>query len=189
MARLEVYAEHLVRAHRGSALMSRAGLADLWRRHMLDSAQLLPLAPGRASVWVDLGSGAGFPGMVLAIMGAAETHLIESNALKCRFLESVARATRTEVHIHHARIEGLEPWAADVVTARALAPFAALVDLARPFFAEHTVGLFPKGQDVERELTEAPKYRTIDVERVSSVTSERGTVLVVRGLSHLRTEP
>ena len=188
MARLETYAEHLTRARRGSALVSRAGLVDLWRRHMLDSAQLLPLAPARAKVWVDLGSGAGFPGMVLAMMGAAEVHLIESNARKCRFLESVARATETNVEVHCVRIEDMKPWPADAVTARALAPFAALVEYARPFFTEETVALFPKGQDVESELTAAPKYRTINVERVSSLSSELGTVLVVRGLTHLRSE-
>ena len=188
MARLETYAELLLRDRRGSALVSRAGVADLWRRHMLDSAQLLVLAPAGARVWVDLGSGAGYPGMVLAIMDAGEVHLIESNARKCRFLHRVARATRTEVRIHHARIEALEPWPADVVTARALAALPALVDYARPFFAEHTVGLFPKGQDVERELTAATKYRRISVERVASVSSDGGTVLIVKGLSHFRAD-
>ncbi len=186
LVRLETYAGLVRRGRRSSALTSRAGLVDLWRRHMLDSAQLLGLAPRPARVWLDLGSGAGFPGMVLAIMGAGEVHLVESNARKCRFLHAVARATRTAVHIHHARIEGLDPWPVDVVTARALAPFPALVDYARPFFAAHTVGLFPKGQDVENELTAAPKYRRIAIERVQSVTSLRGTVLVVRGLSDLR---
>ena len=188
MARLETYAALLTRWRRTAALVSRAGMADLWRRHMLDSAQLLRLSPAGARIWVDLGSGAGFPGMVLAIMGAGEVHLIDSNARKCRFLQSVARATRTPAHVHHARIEALDPWPADVVTARALAPVAPLIDYARPFFAEHTVGLFPKGQDVERELTDAPTYRSIAVQRVPSVSSERGTILVVRGLSHLRSE-
>ena len=167
------------------ALVSRDGLADLWRRHMLDSAQLLMLAPESARVWVDLGSGAGFPGMVLAIMGAGEVHLIESNTRKCRFLQIVARAARAPVHIHRARVEAFDPLAADVVTARALAPLESLLDYARPFFSEHTVGLFLKGQDVERELTTASKYRRINVQRVSSLSSATGTILVVRGLSHL----
>ena len=186
MARLEIFAELLMRQRRGSALVSRTGLVDVWRRHMLDSAQLFALAPASAKLWVDLGSGAGFPGMVLAIMGANEVHLIESNARKCRFLDRVARATRTAVHIHRSRIEALEPWPVDVVTARALAPFPVLAEYARRFWAEHTVGLFPKGEDVERELTVATKYRNMVVERVRSASSERGTILVVRGLSDRR---
>ena len=188
LARLETYAALLTEWRPRAALVSRASLADPWRRHMLDSAQLLRLAPRGARVWVDLGSGAGFPGMVLAIMGAPEVHLIESNTRKCRFLRAVARATRTPVSIHCARIEALDPWPADVVTARALAPFHMLLEYARPFFADHTLGLFPKGQHFETELTAVPKYRTIVARRVPSLSDQRGTVLVVKGLSHFASE-
>ena len=193
LARLEIYAALLTEWRRRASLVSRASLSDLWRRHMLDSAQLLGLAPTGARVWVDLGSGAGFPGMVLAIMGAREVHLIDSNARKCRFLGAVARATRTPVRIHCARIEALDPWPADVVTARALAPLATLLEHARPFFHDHTVGLFPKGQHVETELTAAPKYRTIVSRMVTSQSDAHGTVLIVKGLiakgmSHLGSE-
>ena len=185
LARLETYAALLTEWRDRASLVSRVSLTDLWRRHMLDSAQLLGLAPSSARVWVDLGSGAGFPGMVLAVMGAREVHLIESNARKCRFLHTVARATRTPVRIHCARIESLDPWPADVVTARALAPLATLLQHARPFFVDHTVGLFPKGQHVETELTAVPKYRTIVSRRVASLSDRRGTVLIVKGMSHL----
>lgn len=187
LARLETYAALLIEWRDRAALVSRASLADLWRRHMLDSAQLLGLAPIGARVWADLGSGAGFPGMVLAIMGAGEVHLIEANARKCRFLNTVARATRTTVRIHCARIEDLDPRPADVVTARALAPLATLFRYARPFFDDHTVGLFLKGQHVETELTAVPKYRTI-IRLVTSQSDSRGSIVIVKGMPHLGSE-
>ncbi len=175
--RLTAYADLLRRWQRAINLVGRATMPDLWRRHMYDSAQLLPLAAADRGPWLDLGSGAGFPGLVLAIMGARDVHLVESDARKAAFLREVARITGTAISLHVARIEEVAPFPAAVVTARALAPLPRLLDLAAPFFASDTVVLFPKGQDVEIELTEAAKCWNMRVERQPSLTDPSGVLL------------
>ena len=117
LARLELYAELLGRWNRAINLVGKRTLDDLWRRHFLDSAQLLPLLPpldGRPRVLADLGSGAGFPGRVLAILGAVLVHLVESDLKKATFLREVARATGAPASVHAARIESLDGLTADV---------------------------------------------------------------------------
>ncbi len=138
MARLERYAVLLEKWSRAINLVSKTSLPDVWRRHMLDSAQLLTLLPpppeGRPRVLIDLGSGAGFPGLVLAILGVGEVNLVEADAKKATFLRQVAQITNTTVKIHNMRIEDLPAIPADILTARALAPLPRLLELAEPFF-------------------------------------------------------
>lgn len=179
--RLQVYADLLVKWQKAVNLIGQGTLNDIWRRHFLDSAQLLPLAPAGARVWVDLGSGAGFPGLVLAVLGAPDVHLIESDGRKCAFMQEVARITQTQAQIHRCRIETAPRLRADVCVARALAPLTTLLDLAEQFSDQDTVCLFPKGQDVEVELTEAAKSWTIQVERLPSRSDPSGTILRVKG--------
>lgn len=182
--RLRTYADLLRRWQGTINLVGPKTLDDLWRRHMLDSAQLLPMAPGARS-WIDLGSGAGFPGLVLAILGAPEVHLIESNARKCAFLREAARLSGVVAKVHNARIEALEPWPTDAVVARALAPLGRLLELAVPFCETDSVCLFPKGLDVENELTEATKYWKMKVERHVSASNPAGTVLRLTEVSRV----
>ena len=177
LERLERYAALLRKWQPRINLVGRSTLDDVWRRHMLDSAQLLPLMPDGARRLVDLGSGAGFPGLVLAILGVPEVHLIESDGRKAAFLSEVSRETSTPVQIHVSRIEDTPPLIADVITARALAPLSRLVELASRFAGEHTVMLFPKGQDVDRELTEATKGTIMRPEFVPSRTHESGVIV------------
>jgi len=184
--RLRLYLELLTKWNRAVNLVGRGTLADAWRRHMLDSAQLAPLLPppptDRPRRIVDLGSGAGFPGLVLAILGVGEVHLIEAEQRKATFLREVARQTSSDARVHAARIEDVESLAADVVTARALAPLPELLRLAAPFLRPGAVGLFPKGADAARELTEAEKAWTLSVERFPSRSDPRGTILRVEVL-------
>jgi len=182
LARLRRYAELLGSWQGAVNLVSRRSLADLWRRHMLDSAQLLPLAPGARS-WLDLGSGGGFPGLVLAILGAREVHLIESDGRKCAFLREAARVSGAAITVHEGRIEAIAPWPVDVVVARACAPLARLLGYAAPFVAPHTLCLFLKGQDVEKELTEATRYWNMEIKRQKSASDPEGTILILRKLS------
>lgn len=175
--RLSSYAALLRKWQRRINLVGRSTLDDLWHRHMFDSAQLFPLLPDGARCLVDLGSGAGFPGMVLAILGVPDVHLIESDERKAAFLREVSRETSTPVEIHVGRIENTPSFVADVVTARALAPLAKLVDLARPFVGDQTVLLFPKGQDVDRELTGSTKHTTMHIETVPSRAHASGVIL------------
>lgn len=189
MARLKTYVATLKKWQKAINLVSRKSLEDVWRRHILDSAQILDHAPDDANVWYDLGSGAGFPGLVLAILGAGEVHLVESDARKCAFLAEAARATDSTVHIHNCRIEALadeveQPAKIDVITARALADIDKLIDLAKPLATQHTVCLFLKGQDVENELTKSTKLGTLSLENFPSTTNPNSVVLRIKGLGH-----
>jgi len=191
LARLESYADLLIRWTKAVNLVSRDSLHDLWRRHMFDSAQLLPLLPnapeGRRRVTVDLGSGAGFPGMVLSILGADDVHLVESDQRKVMFLREVAREVGSDAHIHGVRVEQLPRFPVDVVTARAFAPLDKLLDEAAAFLDPTQAtngrtsarGAFLKGRKVDEELTAARKAWQMDVEKVPSRSDSSGTILLI----------
>lgn len=186
LERLCRYAALLEKWNRAINLVGRDSLPDLWRRHMLDSAQLLPLLPpppaDRPRVVVDLGSGAGFPGLVLAILGAGTVHLIEADRKKAAFLREAARETAAEAVIHNARLEGLAPFPADVVTARALAPLPRLLDYAAPFLGpspegRQGVALFLKGGEIDQELTDSKKKWNMRIEVFPSRSHPAGKIL------------
>ena len=192
--RLDRFIALLLDWQRRTNLISNSTISSLWVRHVADSLQLLRLASEAPSakppVWLDLGSGGGFPGIVIAcalaeVPGAC-VHLIESNMKKAAFLREVIRETGTLGIVHAARIETLGPTLgpeADFVTARALAPLPALFTLIAPFLEKGAKALLPKGQDLDIELTEATKYWNIDAESVPSKTSLTGRILIVRALS------
>ncbi|WP_158815944.1 16S rRNA (guanine(527)-N(7))-methyltransferase RsmG [Methylocapsa sp. S129] len=185
--RLAIFVDLLARWRKVTNLISEATFAEVWLRHIADSAQLLALAP-QAKRWVDLGSGAGFPGMVLAIQLAdtpgAQVHLIESDQRKCAFLREVARATGATAQIHAARIESIAPEAlmpVDAVTARAFAPLPILLDFAKVWLAGGAVGVFPRGKTTEAQLRDAPNSTGFRFETVSSRIDARAAILIVRG--------
>ncbi|MFM2044865.1 MAG: methyltransferase GidB [Pseudomonadota bacterium] len=163
-------------------LVSKATLADAWVRHFADSAQLHALVPGGTRVLVDIGSGAGFPGLVLAIMGVPEVHLVESDQRKGAFLREVARVTGAPATIHTARIEAVDLPPADVVSARALADLAELLPMAHRLLKPGGTCLFPKGKGVGDELTRAWETWTMDVERFPSRTDPAATLLRLRDI-------
>jgi 16S rRNA (guanine527-N7)-methyltransferase len=169
-------------------LIAPSTVPAIWTRHVADSLQLLAIAPN-ATRWVDLGSGAGFPGLVVAAALAgrpgAVVHLVESTGKKANFLRHAARHIAAPAVVHAVRIEDFvktfrEP--IDVVTARALAPLSELLKLAHPLLKSGAQGLFLKGQDVGVELTEAAKSWSIDTELVPSKTSPQSRVVVLRSL-------
>jgi len=183
MARLEGYATLLGKWQKAIDLVARDSLGDLWRRHMLDSAVLWPLIPKNSRVLVDLGSGAGFPGLVLAILGVPEVHLIESDGRKCAFLSEAARLfAPNPVKIHHGRIESVESAAADVVTARALADLDTLLAYSARFLKADGICLFPKGKTAEDELTLASQRWTMSVERFPNPAEPSGIIFRIKGL-------
>jgi 16S rRNA (guanine527-N7)-methyltransferase len=182
LERLVAYARLLEKWQGAVNLVGKATLDDLWRRHMLDSAQLFHLVPRACTRLVDLGTGAGFPGLVLAIMGVKGVELVESDQKKVLFLREVARETGTEVAIHARRIEDMAPEPADVVTARALAPLERLIPLASRFMGPETLCLFPKGEDVERELDAASRRWHMWYTCRTSLSDTRATVLVINRL-------
>ena len=163
-------------------LVGPATLTDFWSRHAWDSAQLLRLAP-EALTWVDLGAGAGLPGVVLAILGQGRTgfhvDLVESMAKRCRFLLEVVRGLNLPATVRHDRAENLD-LDVDIVTARACAPLPRLFGYARPYLKGRTVGLFLKGQDVVSELDEATRYWEFEADIVPSLSNEGGRIVRVR---------
>jgi 16S rRNA (guanine527-N7)-methyltransferase len=186
MARLERYAELLLKWQKALNLVAPSTLPELWQRHMLDSAQLWPLLPPGTRCLVDLGSGAGFPGLVLAILGVPEVHLVESDQRKGAFLREVARETGANVTVHSRRIEQMPELAAEVVTARALAPLPKLVGLAAPWLEKGAIGLFLKGEAAAEELTEARRHWTMAVTTHPSRSSPKGIILRVESIRHGR---
>jgi 16S rRNA (guanine527-N7)-methyltransferase len=186
--RLEAFVDVLLLWQRTTNLVASSTLPRLWTRHVADSLQLLALAPD-AKVWVDAGSGGGFPGLAIACALADEpgavVHLVESNGKKVAFLREAARLTGVRARVHQERVEDFAKTCAepvDVVTARAVAPLKTLCDQAFPLLNRGAIGLFPKGQDVDAELTEAAKYWSIDVATVPSKTSPEGCIVIIRGL-------
>jgi 16S rRNA (guanine527-N7)-methyltransferase len=184
--RLTLLVTELERWQQAKNLVSSTTLADVWTRHIADSLQLYALAP-EAETWLDLGSGGGFPGLVIGIclaeLGHGQIHLVESNARKCAFLRHAARVTGAPVTVHNRRIEdaiGGFVGKVDVVCARALAPLPQLLEWCNELLRSGALGLFPKGQHLEAELTESAKYWKIQAETVSSVTDSAAGVLLVR---------
>ena len=178
----------LTRWQRVKNRVGPATLATVWTRHVADSAQLPALAP-HGLRWVDLGSGAGFPGLVIAILlrdrDGAEVQCVESNSRKCAFLREVARTLSLPVVVHDGRIEDVLPTLAgrvDVVTARALAPLVDLLTMSSGLLTTGALGLFPKGQDVGDELTQASKCWTFKASTVASKTDPKARIVLVESL-------
>jgi 16S rRNA (guanine527-N7)-methyltransferase len=184
LARLSQHVDMLATWQRRINLVGKASLNDVWRRHVLDSAQLMDHLPRPAGRLVDLGSGAGFPGLVLAILGAQDVHLIESDARKCAFLAEVNRATGAGATIHTARLENLDSLAADIVVGRALAPLDTLIGQALHHLAPGGRCLFHKGRNVEQELTESSKNWKMRVSRIRSISDPSGTILDLEDIRH-----
>ena len=187
--RLDRFVELLLTWQGTTNLIASSTIPHLWTRHVADSLQLIDLAPD-ALVWADLGSGGGFPGLVIACALADRSggavHLVESNAKKAAFLREAQRITGAPATVHHERIEdfvrGFEGQA-DAVTARALAPLKPLLDMSFPLLGKSAVvGLFPKGQNVELELGEARRSWNIKVNLVPSRTDPIARIVVIRGL-------
>lgn len=155
IARLEIYADMLTRWQQKINLVSPNSLPFLWERHIADSAQLYGLLRDKNAPLLDLGSGAGFPGLVLAIMGMQSVHLAEADLKKSAFLREVARATNSAVTIHAQRIEAITPFAARYITARALAPLDKLLELSAPFTGPETEFFFLKGAQASAEIAQA----------------------------------
>jgi 16S rRNA (guanine527-N7)-methyltransferase len=167
-------------------LIGPSTVPQLWTRHIADSLQLIDIAPG-AGVWIDVGSGAGFPGLAIAcaLAGdpAARVHLVESNVKKAAFLREAQRITGAPAVVHCVRAEALTIAPADVVCARAVAPLGSLLGLCFPLMQQTTaVGLFPKGQNAEAELKQAAELWEMRASLVKSRTDPAGRIVVVRDL-------
>ncbi len=175
--RLVVYVDLLTAWNQRINLVGRNTIGDIWRRHILDCAQLHKLLPRGTRVLVDLGSGAGLPGLILAAMGIEGVHLVESDQRKCAFLREAARVMGVTVQIHAQRIEDVTGFAAGAVTARALAPLDQLIDLSKKFSTPQTVFLFLKGESAEVELAAAQVSGTLKAELLPSRSDPAGRIV------------
>lgn len=188
MADLDRFLERLTE---GNAVMNLVGpdtLPDFWNRHAWDSAQLFHVKP-EALTWADLGAGAGFPGLVLAILlkgrPGAHVWLVESLAKRCRFLESIVDELALPATVVNGRAED-QRLKVEVVTARAVAPLEKLLSYAQPYLAAGGQGLFLKGQRADDELRDARKSWQIEAELLPSASDPRGRLVLVRRLRRVR---
>ncbi len=184
--RLGAYVALLRKWQAADNLIAPSTLPTIWRRHVADSAQLVGLFP-EARTWLDLGSGAGFPGLVTAILlgEMGFVHLVESNRRKCAFLRQVVRATGARAEIHESRAEAvIGSWQApvDMISARALAPLTALFRLIEPLMCQGVRAAFHKGQDFEKEIDEASKSWDFDLVRHVSRIDDKGVILEIERL-------
>jgi 16S rRNA (guanine527-N7)-methyltransferase len=184
MAELEVFLERLTEANAVMNLVGPDTIPDFWNRHAWDSAQLLEHAPD-AATWADLGAGAGFPGVVLAILSKDRPNghvwLIDSLGKRCRFLQTVVEELSLPATVINGRAE-TQSIKVDVVTARAVAPLDKLLGYAQPYFQRGAKGLFLKGEKAEAELQEARKVWHLEAELAVSRSDPRGRILTVRSL-------
>lgn len=178
--RLRAYAELLAKWNARINLVGRESEPDLWRRHMLDSAQLLQLIPKDARSVADIGAGAGLPGLILSVLNtSAQIHLIESDRRKAAFLREAIRLIQSTAIVHELRVDEVNLPAQDVVVARACAPLDRLLEMAEKLISIHTVCLFPKGTRAEQELTAARLRWKMQVRQVPSRTDPGGRILVL----------
>lgn len=183
---LKIYIDMLKTWNETRNLVSKVSLEEVWHRHVMDSAQLEPLIPGNAETLADLGSGAGFPGLVLAILKRDQltVSLFEATKKKAEFLKAVADRLKLPVQVRNERIEEAPRQAFDVITARACAPLPQLLAYAQDLVGPDTMCLFLKGQNMVLELTDARKFWKMRVRNHPSKTHPLGTVLEIRDLVH-----
>ena len=187
MAKFSVYADMLADWQTRMNLVGPATLPQTWERHFADSAQLLPLAP-QGATWLDLGAGAGFPGLVIALLDPkSHITLVESLAKKCRFLTAVANelGLQRQILIANQRIEKLPPHAPQVITARALAPLSQLFRWGLPHAKPDTIWLLPKGARYADELVEAEARFCFRHEEIQSRTSPDGRIIKATGVARI----
>jgi 16S rRNA (guanine527-N7)-methyltransferase len=184
--RLAAFVDLLDRWRHKINLISNPTFATVWTRHIADCAQLLALAP-EAKRWVDMGSGAGFPGLVIAIqlagVSGAVVHCVESDGRKCAFLREAIRATGAAAQIHSLRVEAIEPkslGAVDAVTARAFAPLPLTLKLARPWMGRGAIAVFPRGESAKDQIAALPEATAYAIETLPSVVNPRAAILRIR---------
>jgi len=182
MARLDTFATLLREENDRQNLVSRASLGGLWLRHIADSAQLIRFAPSASATWVDLGSGAGFPGLIVAALHSGPVTLVEERRLRADFLRRAAEALRLDVEIVQARAERMAPRPFDVISARAFAPLGRLLDFGTGLSTAKSVWLLPKGRNAETELEALDPSWQGSFRLEPSVTDPEARIIVAEGV-------
>jgi 16S rRNA (guanine527-N7)-methyltransferase len=188
-ARLEAFVALLLRWNGTVNLIARRDEPEVWPRHIADSVQLAPLIPPSTSHGIDLGTGGGFPGLVLAIATNIPFDLIESDHRKAAFLREAGRAIQAPIRVHAVRAEAARVEPAPLITSRALASLPRLLDLAQPLLAPNGICLFLKGAAVESELTAAATEWHMRVKRVPSHTAQDACILRISDIARVHDNP
>ena len=184
--KLQIFYQTLIKWQNSINLISKNSIQNIWERHFLDSAQLYKYVKDINGNIMDLGSGAGFPGLVLAIMGKKNIHLVEADHKKCVFLKEIAMLTGVDITIHNCRIENLNFFNVDLVTCRALAPLHKLIDYVEYFVSKSSNKnqslpklLFLKGKMYNNEILQLQKNKIIDFKEYTSITDRYGKILYI----------
>lgn len=179
LKKFELYAEMLEKWQKSINLVSNSTLSDKWLRHFYDSAQLIEHIKNsdKPLKILDLGSGAGFPGLVISLLEAGEVHLVEGVGKKCSFMKQVIQKTNMNAIVHNERIEQMEVFPVDLITSRACAELDKLLELTYPFMTEFSECLFLKGERSDEEINNASKKWTFDVKKIPSKSEESGMIL------------
>lgn len=190
LERLEIFEDTLKKWNVAINLVSASTLEQIWTRHFLDSAQIFALSPSATGKWVDIGSGGGFPGLIIAILAQEKApglhvSLIESDLRKSAFLANAARAVGVDVTIQAKRIEAVLPQHANVLSARALAPLSGLLQYAEQHLSQHGTGLFPKGAQWQDEIVAARQIWNFDYKAHPSLTDEKAVILEIEGVQRV----
>ena len=189
--KFSIYYQTLIKWQNSINLISKNTIERVWERHFLDSAQLYNITKEIDGNIIDFGSGAGFPGLILAMMGNKKIHLVESDKKKCTFLREVSMLSETNVTVHHNRIEDLEYFDVELITARALAPLNKLIDYAEAFTKNSSTNqklpklLFLKGKSYKKEISELVKRKSFSIEEFESITDKFGKILYINKINML----
>ena len=189
--KLIIFHKTLVKWQNSINLISKKSVQNVWERHFLDSAQLYKITKNINGNIIDFGTGAGFPGMILAMMGNKKIHLVESDQKKCTFLREVSMLSETDITVHNNRIEDLEFFDVELITARALAPLNKLIDYAEAFTNKSSTNkippklLFLKGKSYKKEISELNDKQSFSIEEFESITDNFGKILYINKISML----
>lgn len=175
--KLDCFVQLLIKWQARINLISSKTLPEIWHRHILDSAQLVSYLPKTPSVVLDMGSGAGFPGVILAILTCHHLHLVESDSRKIAFMRTALRETGTSAILHEQRMEAVPALRPDIITARALAPLSQLITLASGQHHEKIEYLFLKGREAKQELTALPACPKMEAECLPSMTDSQASII------------
>jgi len=179
---LNFFASEVIKWNPAINLVSKASVAEIWHRHILDSAQIYPDS-GELGIWLDIGSGAGFPGVVMAILGAQTVTLVEVDQRKATFLREVSRKLHLPIRVISARVEEIPPIGAQTMSARALAPLTDLLAHASRHLQPVGRAIFPKGRGFQAEIQAAQQNWSFDCTEIRSKTDSESAILIIKNIA------
>ena len=183
VGKLDEFVNTVIKFNQNYNLIGKSTIADIWNRHILDSAQLIKFIDNKSIKLGDFGSGAGFPALILSILGIKEIHLIEKSFRKCQFLSEVKNISDNKIIIHQKLASQVEAIQFDVVTSRALAPLDKLLKITQPFLGKNSKAIFPKGKNLLNELNLIKDKNNFDYKIYPSLTSDEGNILVINNFN------